>query len=101
MVINLFCAAGMSTSVLVRKMNEAAKEQGKDAAIAAYPFSEMGKYLDDTDVALLGPQVGFNLDKARALCEPKGIPVAVIPSEDYGLCNGKNVLDFAYKMLES
>ncbi len=98
MVINLFCAAGMSTSVLVRKMREAAEAEGKDATIAAYPFSEMSKYLDETDVALLGPQVGFNLDKAKEACEPKGIPVAVIPSADYGMCNGKNVLDYAYKL---
>ena len=31
MVIRLFCAAGMSTSLLVKKMEEAAKEKGKDA----------------------------------------------------------------------
>ena len=30
MVIRLFCAAGMSTSMLVNKMREAAKEKGKD-----------------------------------------------------------------------
>ena len=41
MVIRLFCAAGMSTSVLVKKMQEAAKEKGKDADIAAFPISEM------------------------------------------------------------
>lgn len=29
MVIRLFCAAGMSTSLLVKKMEEAAKEKGK------------------------------------------------------------------------
>ncbi|MFR1463293.1 MAG: hypothetical protein ACLSAZ_03500 [Blautia wexlerae] len=34
MVIRLFCAAGMSTSLLVKKMEEAAKEKGKDADIA-------------------------------------------------------------------
>jgi len=54
MVIRLFCAAGMSTSVLVEKMKEAAKEKGKDAEIAAYPISEMEARLDGVDVALLG-----------------------------------------------
>jgi PTS system cellobiose-specific IIB component len=98
MVINLFCAAGMSTSVLVKKMQEAAKEKGKDAQIAAYPFSEMDQHLDETDVALLGPQVGFNLGKAKEMCDPRGIPVDVIPSADYGMCNGMNVLKFAYKL---
>lgn len=101
MVIRLFCAAGMSTSVLVEKMKEAAKEKGKDAEIAAYPISEMEARLDGVDVALLGPQIGFQLGKAKGLCEPKGIPVDVIPMADYGTCNGMNVLKFACKLVKN
>lgn len=101
MVIRLFCAAGMSTSVLVEKMKEAAKEKGKDAEIAAYPISEMEARLDGVDVALLGPQIGFQLGKAKGLCEPKGIPVDVISMADYGTCNGMNVLKFAYKLVKN
>ena len=59
MVIRLFCAAGMSTSLLVKKMEEAAKEKGKDADIAAYPFTDMERMIEGVDVALLGPQVMF------------------------------------------
>ena len=101
MVIRLFCAAGMSTSVLVNKMKEAAIETGKDAEIEAVPIAEMEMRTDGIDVALLGPQVGFQLDKAKKICEPKGIPVAVIPMADYGMCNGMNVLKFAYKLASS
>ena len=60
MVIRLFCAAGMSTSLLVKKMEEAAKEKGKDADIAAYPFTDMERMIEGVDVALLGPQVSRN-----------------------------------------
>ena len=35
--IKLFCAAGMSTSMLVKKMLEAADKKGLDVQIAAYP----------------------------------------------------------------
>ena len=70
MVIRLFCAAGMSTSVLVAKMQDAAKEKGKDADIAAYPISEMERLIDGVDVALLGPQVGFQLARAKESCGP-------------------------------
>ena len=34
--ITLFCSAGMSTSLLVNKMREAAKKNGKDYDINAY-----------------------------------------------------------------
>ncbi len=101
MVIRLFCAAGMSTSLLVAKMQDAAKEKGKDADIAAFPISELDRMVDGTDVALLGPQVGFQLAKAKAICEPKGVPVDVIPMSDYGMCNGMNVLKFAYKLAKN
>ncbi|MDO5391349.1 MAG: PTS sugar transporter subunit IIB [Eubacteriales bacterium] len=101
MIIRLFCAAGMSTSLLVSKMQEAAKEKGKDADIAAYPITELERMVDQIDVALLGPQVGFQLGKAKAICEPKGVPVDVIPMADYGMCNGMNVLKFAYKLAKN
>lgn len=77
--IKLFCASGMSTSVLVNKMKEAAKAKGVDAEIIAFPESQMDRHLDSMDVALLGPQVGYTLGKAKKLCEPHGIPVEVIP----------------------
>ena len=46
----------------------------------------------------LGPQVGYTLGKAKKICEPKGIPVEVIPMVDYGMMNGAKVLDFALKL---
>ncbi|MCI6171053.1 MAG: PTS sugar transporter subunit IIB, partial [Selenomonas bovis] len=38
--IVLLCASGMSTSILVNKMKEAAAAAGKDYEIAAYSASE-------------------------------------------------------------
>ena len=37
--IRLFCAAGMSTSLLVTKMQNYAKEIGYDCDVVAYPIS--------------------------------------------------------------
>jgi len=96
--IKLFCASGMSTSVLVNKMKEAAKAKGVEAEIIAFPESQMDRHLDSMDVALLGPQVAYTLGKAKKICEPKGIPVEVIPMVDYGMMNGAKVLDLALKL---
>ncbi|EKQ55548.1 MULTISPECIES: PTS sugar transporter subunit IIB [unclassified Clostridium] len=98
--IKLFCASGMSTSVLVNKMKEAAKAKGVDAEIIAFPESQMDRHLDSMDVALLGPQVGYTLGKAKKICEPKGIPVEVIPMVDYGMMNGAKVLDLALSLIK-
>jgi len=93
--IRLFCAAGMSTSLLVNKMKEAAKTKGIDVDIEAFPEGQMDKHLNNVNVALIGPQVGYTLGKAKKMCEPLGIPVDVIPMVDYGMMNGGKVLDFA------
>ncbi|MBM7650410.1 PTS system cellobiose-specific IIB component [Bacillus ectoiniformans] len=96
--VGLFCAAGMSTSMLVEKMKVAAKERGMEVEIAAYPESEMEKYVDHIDVALLGPQVKYLLNKGKAVCEPKGVAIDVINTVDYGMMNGSKVLDHAIKL---
>ena len=98
--IKLFCASGMSTSVLVNKMKEAAKTKGVDAEIIAFPESQMDAHLDSMDVALLGPQVAYTLGKAKKICEPKGVPVEVIPMVDYGMMNGGKVLDLALSLIK-
>ena len=59
MKIRLFCNAGMSTSLLVEKMKEAAKAEGLDADIVAYPLNELDRHIEGIDVALLGPHVGY------------------------------------------
>ena len=99
--IGLFCAAGMSTSMLVKKIKEAADKRELDIQINAHPVSELVKILDEgIDVALLGPQVRFKLAAQKALCEPKGVPIDVIDSLDYGMMNGEKVLDAALKLIE-
>ena len=98
MKIRLFCAAGMSTSLLVNKMVAVAKEKGMEVDIEAFPEGQMEIHLDNVNVALLGPQVGYKLSNAKKICEPKGIPVDVIPMVDYGMMNGAKVLDFALKL---
>lgn len=96
--ITLICAAGMSTSLLVAKMNTAAVRLNADVEIRAIPESKFKEYENDTDILLLGPQVSFLLKKFKADCEPKGIVVSVIDSVDYGMMNGEKVLKKALEI---
>jgi PTS system cellobiose-specific IIB component len=88
--IVLFCAAGMSTSLLVNKMKKAAEEAGLDYQIAAYPLSEAGTYGLEADIILLGPQVKYKLKDTQAQFPEK--PVEPINMQDYGMMNGANVI---------
>ncbi|MDQ7096603.1 PTS sugar transporter subunit IIB [Desulfosporosinus sp. PR] len=90
--ITLVCAGGMSTSLMVNKMKAAAAKLEEDVEIRATAESKFKDYENDTDILLLGPQVGFMLKKLKDTYEPKGIVVDVIDSVDYGLMNGEKVL---------
>lgn len=96
--IRLFCAAGMSTSLLVTKMREAAEAAGVEADIVAYPVGDLDQELPGIDVALLGPQVGYMKAQCKAKADALGIPLDVIPMQDYGMVNGKNVFALAQKL---
>lgn len=98
LVIRLFCNQGMSTSVLVSKMREAAAKKEIEVDIAAFPANEMDEQINGVDCALLGPQVGYLKSKAAKICEKKNVPMDVIPMTDYGMCNGEKVLEFARKL---
>lgn len=99
--IMLACAAGMSTSLLVKKMLEASKNQGIDADIFAVSATEVDDNISKKpiDVVMLGPQVRFLKDDMTKKLEPKGIPVAVIDMADYGMMKGDKVLAMALAML--
>lgn len=97
--IGLFCASGMSTSILVNKVKEAAAKRNLEISVNAFPESEMAKLLDEIDVVLLGPQVRFFLNKAKKICDPKNIKVAAINTRDYGMMDGEKVLDAALELL--
>lgn len=100
--IMLVCAAGMSTSMLVTKMQNAAKEKGLDAEIFAVAASEADKNLasQKIDVVLLGPQVRFMAKQFHEKLEPLNIPVEVINMADYGMMNGAKVLEQALQLME-
>lgn len=98
--IVLVCSAGMSTSLLVTKMEKAAEEQGIKTNIKAVAEADLKNNLENLDVLLLGPQVRYILPKIKELADPKGIPVNVINSVDYGTMNGVKVLDYAISIIE-
>ena len=100
--IMLVCAAGMSTSLLVTKMEVAAKEAGEEVEIFALPLTEGEKIIDTVDCVLLGPQVRFQkaaIEKLAAGRKAGDIPYDVIEMKDYGMMNGKAVYEFAQKLM--
>ena len=95
--ILLICNAGMSTSMLVKKMQESAQEQGLDLEVEAQSLTEAKKHLQDYQVILLGPQIRYEL--ANVTAAANGLPVAAIDMRDYGMMNCPKVLAQALELL--
>jgi len=94
--ILLCCAAGMSTSLLVTKMEQYCKAQGIEAKIWAVPVSDLASNLP-VDVVLLGPQIRFQKKKAQEIAGD--IPVVDIEMKAYGTMNGEAVVKTAMKVI--
>lgn len=106
--IMLSCSAGMSTSLLVTKMQQAAKDQGIDAKIFACPAAEASQHIENEqiDCVLLGPQVSymkgdFESKVKGAGKDGKDIPLGVIDMQAYGMMDGPKVLKQAEDMINA
>lgn len=98
MKILLVCAAGMSTSLLVNKMKDEAKNRNLDSEIWAVSLTQFNSEIDKCDIVLLGPQVKYEIDRLKPIAEEKGKKIAIINMMDYGMMNGKKVLDMALSL---
>jgi len=100
MKIVLICAAGMSTSLVVEKMKKEANARGLSTEIIAVPMEDFDRHIVDATVMLLGPQVRFKLAEFERQGKEHGVPVAVINPMDYGMVNGKKILDAALALIK-
>jgi PTS system cellobiose-specific IIB component len=95
--ITLFCAAGMSTSLLVSKMREEAAKNGWDYDINAYSLTESAVQGPLADCILLGPQVRYALKQLQN--KFPGKPIDGIDMRVYGTMNGKGAVEIARKLM--
>ena len=97
--IFLCCAAGMSTSMVVSKMKQAAATKGIEVDIIAVGMDEFDATLLNYDCCLLGPQIKYKLAEFKAKGDAAGKPVGVINSMDYGMMKGEKILTEALAMI--
>ena len=103
--VRLFCGAGMSTSLLAKKMQDYANSKGYEAIVDARAVSAIKQstieQLSELDCALLGPQVAFEKNQYIPIFERAGVPFDVIPMQDYGMVRGDKVMQMALDMIEA
>ncbi|ADQ13631.1 PTS sugar transporter subunit IIB [Halanaerobium hydrogeniformans] len=100
MKILLVCNAGMSTSLLVEKMKEAAENRELDILINAVSCGKFEDSFEEYDVVLLGPQIKYKEKSMRKIAEAKGTALDVVDSAAYGMVDGEKALDQAIQLVK-
>lgn len=99
MKILLVCAAGMSTSLLVRKIQKAMPNESVDWIVSSQPAENLDLYIDEYDVILLGPQISHRLKGIQKEFAHKHKIIELLNYVDYGLGNGENIIRFVKSKL--
>jgi PTS system cellobiose-specific IIB component len=84
----LVCAGGLSTSILMKKMEKYAQENGFTLKIEAVGLSGYEDVYKNYDVILLGPQVSYKKAEVQAVTN---LPVDVVAPYDYAIGNAANI----------
>lgn len=95
MNVMLVCTAGMSTSLVMKKIERYAQKKTLDLHLVAYPLQEYQEHVTEFDIILLGPQISYKLADMQAA---NTIPVAVIDTLDYALGNAEKIVNLINKL---
>lgn len=93
--IVLVCNAGMSTSMLAKRMVEVGNGEFD---VNAYSEQEYLKHVDVADIIMVGPQVRYLIDQIKQSTNDR-IPVVSINPLAYGRMNAAEVLKQAKEIL--
>lgn len=97
--ILLICDMGMSTSLVVKRMQEAAIEQEIDTFIEAKGSQEFEDNVTEFDCFLIAPQISYKLNDFQLVANTYSKPIALINMMDYGMTDGKKILSQALELI--
>ena len=97
MKILLMCANGLSTGILMNKMNQWAEQNNEDLEVKAIPIDDYLSVYKDYDVLLVGPQMRYKIKDVQKAVTDR--PSAVINPSDYALGNVENIIKEVKRMI--
>lgn len=95
MKILVVCNAGMSSSILVKKIQEYAKSIGDEAVVQAVSASSVADEKGKWDVCLVAPQIKYAVNDVKSKL---GIPTDAVDMRVYAIADGKSAYEAAKEM---
>lgn len=86
--ILLVCSGGMSTTILMTKMQKYAEEKGFSLKVDACAMGVCQDKAPEYDVILLGPQIAYQKSSITAKVST---PVAAMQPQDYAMARCENI----------
>lgn len=86
MKILVVCNAGMSSSILVKKIGEYAQSIGEDASVQAVSSASASDEAGKWDVCLVAPQIRYMVNDIKAKV---GVPTDCVDMRVYAMADGK------------
>ena len=96
MKVLVVCNAGMSSSILVKKMEDYAASQGEELVIKAVSSAAAEDEAGEWDVCLVGPQLMHAVDE---IAEAVEVPTAAVDMRVYAMADGEAALKQAKGLL--
>jgi len=95
----LICGVGMSTSLIVERLKEAAEKRNQPLECWAVMQSAARENFAKADVILIGPHIAYfkkNLEEMAG--SNLAIKVGIIDRMDYAMFDGDKILDLALEL---
>lgn len=97
MKILFVCAGGLSTSIIMKKINKYAVETGEDITVDAVGVGEVEDVWSKYDCILTAPQIRNRVNEIK---EEVQIPVGSMAPQDYAIGNAENIIKLAKSLFE-
>ncbi|MGM9961366.1 MAG: PTS sugar transporter subunit IIB [Allobaculum sp.] len=98
MRILLACNAGLSTSLLARKINLAAKAMSRSDKAQCIDIDKIDDLIGESDILFLAPQLLHAYNRIWKTYHQQ-LPIALVPGQCYGLLDGEGLLKYADEIL--
>lgn len=97
MKILVVCNAGMSSSILVKKIKDYAASQGIESKIKAVSSASISDEIGQWDVCLVAPQIMYAVDEVKSKLQ---IPTQAVEMRVYAISDGKSAFEQAQKLMK-
>lgn len=97
----IVCSWGMSTSLLVESILEAAAQANIVLTVEALSAGEYAEKVEECDVVLIAPQIRHLRKSIEKLAFSVGKPVALIEPFHYATMNGQAVLEQVLRLMDN